>query len=147
MNITNKSRELKHMWSRDENTLVTRCYLDGKSVGEAHLLVPHIKINSVKMKYANCLYLDKGPIKTALKNISKEHQDVWNELKAALTAPDVDEVAETESGYWDEVLEEDGETYFMCSGICGRVMHYEDTNEFQMCGRCERDTQKKGRRK
>jgi len=45
---------------------------------------------------------------------------------------------------WCEVLEEDGETYFMCEGTCGRVMHYEDTNQFQMCGRCEKDTQKKG---
>jgi hypothetical protein len=52
---------------------------------------------------------------------------------------------ETDSDSWDEVLEEDGENYFMCSGICGRIMHYEDTNEFQMCGRCEHFG--KGRRK
>ena len=38
---------------------------------------------------------------------------------------------------WDEKLVEDGETYFMCSGTCNRVMHYEDTNGEGMCGRCE----------
>jgi hypothetical protein len=55
---------------------------------------------------------------------------------------------ETEFDSWDEELEEDGETYFMCAGTCGRVMHYEDTNEFQMCGRCEYEkAKKKGRRK
>ena len=147
MSTVIKSREPKHMWSRVEITLVTKAYLDGKSVSEAHLLVPDIKIKSVKMKYANCLYLDKGAVKSALKNVTKSNTDVWNELKAARTAPDVDEVAETEPDYWDEKLEEDGETYFMCAGTCGRVMHYEDTNQFQMCGRCEYESEKKGRRK
>jgi L-rhamnose mutarotase len=140
MNTIAKTRENNHRWTRDENILITRAYLDGKSVSEAQLLVPDIKINSVRMKYANCLYLDKGSVRTALKNVSKEHEAVWNEIKEEKKEQDV-------SDYWDEKLEEDGETYFMCAGICGRVMHYEDTNEFQMCGRCEHDMQKKGRRK
>jgi hypothetical protein len=56
----------------------------------------------------------------------------------------LDGVSCSEPDPWGEVLEEDGETYFMCEGTCRRVMHYEDTNQFQMCGRCENDTQKKG---
>ena len=39
----------------------------------------------------------------------------------------------------EEVLVEDGETYFMCVGTCNRVMHYEDTNGEGVCGRCEEE--------
>ena len=71
------------------------------------------------------------------------------QVMAVLDMPDPfskkEKERETDSDSWDEVLEEDGETYFMCTGTCKRVMHYEDTNEFQMCGRCEHF--KKGRRK
>jgi hypothetical protein len=144
MSTTIKSREPNHMWTRNEIVLVTTAYLDGKSVNEAHALVPEIKITSVKNKYESCVFLEK---KTRFKNVTSSHKDVWDELKASRAVPDVDEVAKPEPGGWDEEPEEDGETYFMCEGTCGRVMHYEDTNEFQMCGRCEHDTQKKGRRK
>jgi hypothetical protein len=146
MSNTIKSREPNHMWTRDEIALVATAYLDGKSVKEAHALVPEIKITSVKTKYADCLHLDKS-VNRRFKNVSKVLEEVLNELKSARTKPDVDEVAEPEPSGWDEEPEEDGETYFMCEGTCGRVMHYEDTNEFQMCGRCEHESQKKGRRK
>ena len=142
--ITNQS---KHIWSREETTLVTRCYLEGKTIQTAHNLVPNIKIASVKMKYANCLYLEKGQVQNALKNVSKMHEDVWNELKSALTIPDVDTEStcevETSYGYWSEDHEEDGETYNLCSGICGRVYHYEDTDGEGMCGKCQFNLSKK----
>jgi hypothetical protein len=33
--------------------------------------------------------------------------------------------------------EEDGESYFMCTGTCKRVCHYEDTDADGMCGTCQ----------
>ena len=39
----------KHIWSKDETTLVTRAYLEGKTVEEAHFLVPNIKLTSLKI--------------------------------------------------------------------------------------------------
>ena len=141
MSITIKSREPNHIWTRNEIVLVTTAYLDGKSVNEAHSLVPKIKITSVKNKYESCVFLERGVVK---KNVTSSHKDVWDELKAARAAPDVDETAMPEP---NEESEEDGETYFMCEGTCGRVLHYEDTNEFQMCGTCEYASQKKGRKK
>ena len=38
--------------TKNENILVTKAYLDGKSISEAQLLVPD-KINLVKIKYDN----------------------------------------------------------------------------------------------
>jgi hypothetical protein len=32
------------------------------------------------MKYANCLYLDKGTITGALRNASHMHKKIWSEL-------------------------------------------------------------------
>ena len=111
----------KHTWSREEITLVTRAFLEGKSVKEAHLLVPDIKLNSVKQKYTTCASLDK-------KNMTKLHQEVWDELKAALSVPDVDEESSEYDVWGDKIPKEDGETYFTCTGICGIVLHYEDTD-------------------
>lgn len=127
----------KHIWSKDETTLVTRAYLEGKTVEEAHLLVPNIKLSSLKMKYANCLYLDKGPVRLALKNYSKIHKDIWDELKPALTVPDVDEEASEYDAWCVKIPEEDGEIYFKCTGICNKVLHYEDTDGEGMCGTCQ----------
>ena len=143
MNYSNK-----HIWSKSETVAVTRCYLDGKTIQQAHLLVPDIKLTSLKMKYANCLYLDKGSVPLALKNCSKMHKDVWEELKGALTVPDVEAESTIEdegTGYWSEDQEEDGETYFMCTGTCGRVCHYEDTDGEGMCGKCQYENEKKGK--
>lgn len=121
----------KHTWSREETTLVTRAFLDGKSIEEARKLVPNIKLTSVKQKYTTCASLNK-------KNMTKLHQDVWDELKAALAVPDVEAVSTVEDqGYWSEDREEDDETYFKCTGTCGRVCHYEETNGEGMCGKCE----------
>ena len=138
----------KHSWSREETTLVTRAFLEGKSIKEAHSLVPEIEITSVKNKYKSCVFLDK---KTRFKNVTKMHLDVWEELKAALTVPDVEAEATVEeegsSGYWSDDHEEDDETYFKCTGTCGRVCHYEDTDGEGMCGKCQLANENKSRRK
>jgi hypothetical protein len=123
----------KHTWSREEITLVTRAFLEGKSVKEAHSLVPDIKLNSIKQKYTTCASLDKKKAS----GVTKLHQEVWDELKAALSIPDVDEEAIEYDAWGDKIPKEDGETYFKCTGICGKVLHYEDTDGEGMCGKCQ----------
>ena len=50
-----------------------------------------------------------------------------------------DDVCETnkKDNGWPQDEEEDGETYFMCTGKCKRVCHYEDTDGEGMCGKCQ----------
>ncbi len=130
----------KHTWSREEITLVTRAFLEGKSVKEAHSLVPDIKLNSVKQKYTTCASLDKKKASGA----TKLHQEVWDELKAAFSVPDVAEESVSEYDAWgDKIPKEDGETYFKCTGTCGKVLHYEDTDGEGKCGSCQFNLQKK----
>ena len=140
----------KQTWSRSDTLLVTRCYLEGKTLQETHLIMPDIKLTALKTKLACCMYLDRRDLNApfASRNVSKMHQDVWDELKGALTVPVPEEasVPEEGSGYWSDDHEEDGETYFMCAGSCARVCHYEDTNEHGMCGKCEYKSQRKGRK-
>jgi len=135
----------KHSWSREEITLVTRAFLEGKTVKEAHSLVPDIKLNSVKQKYTTCASLDRKKAS----GVTKMHLDVWTELKTALAVPDVEAEATVEeegsSGYWSDEHEEDDETYFKCTGTCGKVLHYEDTDGEGMCGNCQFNLQKKGK--
>ena len=143
---------IKQTWSRDDIVLVTRCYLEGRSLQETLALMPDIKLLSLKTKFANCLYLDKtdgtdGKDGKGGKGhaVSKLHQDVWDELKGALTVPDVEaaSVPDDETiGYWNE-HEEDGEEYFMCTGTCKRVCHYEDTDGEGLCGKCQYEIQQK----
>jgi hypothetical protein len=129
--ISTSNNESKHVWSREETEILTRAFLDKKSTKEIQALLPEIKLSSIKIKLINCSHLEKASKKT----VTKMHQDVWNELTAAFAVPDVDEAAEDE---------EDGETYFKCTGTCLRVMHYEDTDEFGMCGTCQyKSTNKK----
>ena len=137
---------VKQTWTRDDTVLVSRCYLDGKSLQETQALMPGIKFSALKTKLANCLYLDKKDSKS--KNVSKLHQDVWDELKTALTVPDVEAVSVPEDagtgGYWDEP-EADGEEYFMCTGNCERVFYFEDTDADGMCGKCQYENERKSR--
>ena len=146
--IANKqTNQPKHTWTREEITLVTRAYLEGKSVGEAHHLVPDIKLTSLKQKYTTCASLDKKKEN----GVTKIHKDVWDELKSALEIPDVAEESTMEDqgtdGYWSDDHEEDGETYNMCTGTCGRVCYYEDTDGEGMCGKCQFESQRKGNRR
>ena len=131
----------KHSWSREEITLVTRAFLEGKSVKEAHSLVPDIKLNSVKQKYTTCASLDRKKAN----GVTKMHLDVWTELKDALAVPDVAEESSEFDAWGDEILKEDGENYFKCTGTCGKVLHYEDTDGEGMCGNCQFSLQKKGK--
>jgi hypothetical protein len=70
----------KHNWSYDDNLIITLCYKRNRDIDYAHRLCPHISKNSIKMKYANCLYLEQGKVNGALEGVSKTHEKIWNIL-------------------------------------------------------------------
>ena len=133
-----------HIWTRNETEILTRAFLDKKSANEIQGLLPDIKLSSIKLKLTNCSYLEQS---SSNKTVSKMHKDVWTELTSAFAVQDVDEtsVAESEYDAWgDKIPQEDGEEYFKCTGTCGKVKHYEETDEFGMGGMCQyKSTQKK----
>jgi hypothetical protein len=70
----------KYNWTYEDNLIISLCYKRNRDIDYAHRLCPHISKNSIKMKYANCLYLDQGSVIGALSSISKTHEKVWNIL-------------------------------------------------------------------
>lgn len=134
--------KLNHIWTRNETEILTRAFLDKKSTNEIQGLLPDIKLTSIKLKLTNCSYLEKN---STNKTVSKMHRDVWSELTSAFAVPDVDETSNSEYDAWgDKIPEEDGEEYFKCTGTCGKVKHYEDTDDLGMCGICQlKSVQKK----
>lgn len=71
---------MKYKWSYEDNVIITLAYINKCSIECAQKLLSDITYNSIKMKYANCLYLEKGLVKGALSNISKQHQQIWDLL-------------------------------------------------------------------
>jgi hypothetical protein len=71
---------MKYSWTEYDNIICCICYLNKYTIDKTFLLLPHIPYNSIKMKYSNCLYLDKGNIKGSLKNYSKKHKKIWDIL-------------------------------------------------------------------
>ena len=134
--------KLNHIWTRNETEILTRAFLDKKSTNEIQGLLPDIKLTSIKLKLTNCSYLEKN---STNKTVSKMHRDVWSELTSAFAVPDVDETSNSEyDARGDKIPEEDGEEYFKCTGTCGKVKHYEDTDDLGMCGICQlKSVQKK----
>ena len=136
-----------HIWTRNETEILTRAFLDKKSINEIQELLPDIKVSSIRLKLTNCSYLEKN---SSNKTVSKMHQDVWNKLTSAFALPDVDEISiieNTEYDAWgDKIPQEDGEEYFKCTGTCGKVKHYEDTDDLGMCGTCQMKTVQKKRK-
>jgi hypothetical protein len=70
----------KHSWTREDDIIATQCYKQRLSISEASQQLPHIKIKSIQMKYANCKYLEYGPGRGALAHCSQKHRSIWNEL-------------------------------------------------------------------
>jgi hypothetical protein len=127
----------KHTWTKEENTIVSSCYLDGMKIQDVYQFAPNIKPKSIKMKYSNCLFLDKGQVHSALKNCSKMHKEVFYNLLAERNQLNLTKAVDPNAlNTQNEEEEEDGETYFKCTGICERVFHYEDSDEDGMCGTC-----------
>lgn len=70
----------KMKWSENDNLIVSKSFLEGKDYRITSKLLPHLKERSIFMKYKNCLYLQQGNVKGSLKNVSKQHQEVWKKL-------------------------------------------------------------------
>ena len=67
----------KHKWSTFDNIMVTLGYLIGISPYYIGNMLNYIPLESIEMKYKNCLYLEQGNVDGALKHVSKEHKKVW----------------------------------------------------------------------
>ncbi len=79
---TNKNT--KHTWLEQEDRLCSHLYLHGKSYLDAHSLLPHILSSSIKYKFQNCLFLDKGKVKGSMAHCSKQHVRVFAEQRELL---------------------------------------------------------------
>ena len=71
----------KYSWSESDNIICSLCYLQNFSYEKTKIILNHIPLNSIKMKYKNCLFLDKGNIKGSLPHCSEMHKKIWEKLK------------------------------------------------------------------
>ena len=72
----------KHSWTEQELWVVCVCYKEGFPVELALRLTNTEDEVSMKYRYRNCLYLDKGKVENALSHASKKHVEVWNKIQA-----------------------------------------------------------------
>jgi len=71
--------EQKYVWSENDNRLCSIYYQLGFPIERAQSLLHHIPVNSVKMKYGNCKYLETNVL--GLSGITKMHKKVWCETR------------------------------------------------------------------
>ena len=71
----------KHSWTEQELWVVCVCYMEGIPVDVALRLTNTTNAKSMEMRYANCLYLDKGKVEGSLSHASKTHQKVWGQVQ------------------------------------------------------------------
>jgi len=71
----------KHNWTKNETKIICKMYIDNKTPKEIYTKLSNIKLSSIKIKYSNCLYLDKGKVNGSLVNVSKLHSKIWQEIK------------------------------------------------------------------
>ena len=74
----------KHVWTEEETKTICQLYIENKTYQEIATKLPNVKLSSIKMKYSNCVYLDKGNVKGSLDNVSKLHSKVWQEIKKTI---------------------------------------------------------------
>ena len=77
-------KKIKHKWTEVETRFTTLGYLNNVDPKVISKVLPNIPLKSIKMKYQNCLFLDKGNIHRSLCNYSKLHYEVWNSIKNAI---------------------------------------------------------------
>ena len=70
----------KHIWTKEETIIMCKMYKDKKTPKEIKEKLPKIKLSSIKMKYSNCLFLEKGNVKGSLNSISIMHKNIWSSL-------------------------------------------------------------------
>jgi len=78
------SANQKHKWLLEEDFICANYYLRGRTYKEACNRLPHIRIRSIKMKFQNCLFLDKGSVPGSLCNFSKQNMTAFNNVKELL---------------------------------------------------------------
>lgn len=71
----------KHSWTKQELWVLSICYKEGLSPEFALRLTNTTDEKSIKMRYLNCLYLDKGHVENALSHVSKMHKEVWEKVE------------------------------------------------------------------
>jgi hypothetical protein len=67
----------KYTWTINDTKIICLCYLLNLHPKIALIILPHIKLSSIQMKYHNCKYLKLG---MGLSNVSKLHKQVWDTL-------------------------------------------------------------------
>jgi len=72
----------KHVWTEEETKTICQLYIENKTYQEIATKLPNVKLSSIKMKYSNCVYLDKG--NGSSNNVSKLHSKVWHEIKKTI---------------------------------------------------------------
>ncbi len=68
----------KYKWTEYDNLIVSLCFIRNMDINYVAILLPQIPLNSIKMKYANCLYLQQGNVKGSLWSVSKTHKKTWD---------------------------------------------------------------------
>ncbi len=71
---------MKYKWTRYDNLIVSLCFIGNIDINIVKDILPQISLNSIKMKYANCLYLQQGNVTGSLTGISKTHEETWHLL-------------------------------------------------------------------
>ena len=66
-------------WTTNDNHIVSVCFMAGMTAKYVQKILPHLSLNSIRMKYANCRFL-RGDAISTLSNVSKEHWRVWQEI-------------------------------------------------------------------
>lgn len=71
----------KHSWTEQELWVVCVCYKEHLPVELALRLTNTTNETSMKMRYQNCLFLDKGKVDNSLSHASKKHVEVWKNVE------------------------------------------------------------------
>jgi len=71
----------KHSWTEQELWTVCVCYKERLPIELALRLTNTTSEKSMRMRYQNCLFLEKGRVENALSHASKKHVEVWNEVE------------------------------------------------------------------
>lgn len=71
----------RHSWTKDELLTVCVCYMEKAPIEKALELTDTTDEISMKMRYQNCLYMDKGKVEGSLSHPSKLHQEAWINVK------------------------------------------------------------------
>ncbi len=70
----------KYKWNEYDTKIICLCYLLKPNNPEyALIMLPHIKLSSIKMKYHNCKFL-QNENQNGLSNVSKLHRTIWDML-------------------------------------------------------------------